>query len=148
MSKERTGQPSYHPGVLLKIYIYGYLNRVQSSCRLEPEAQRNIEVMWLTNRLMPDFKTIADFRKTNGAAISKVCRQFVLLCRNLDLFADTDIAIDGSKFKAVNNRDKTLLTRSFKCVSNNSNPTLRAISRNWIVPTADPNRFPKRGSRI
>ena len=86
-----TGCPSYYPGVLLKIYIYGYLNRVQSSRRLEREAQRNIQVMWLTSRLMPDFKTIADFRKNNGAAISKVCRQFVLLCGSLDLFTNTDI---------------------------------------------------------
>ncbi|AMP03172.1 IS1182 family transposase [Collimonas pratensis] len=110
----QTGRPSYHPSVLLKIYIYGYLNRVQSSRRLEREAQRNIEVMWLTSRLMPDFKTIADFRKNNGPAISKVCRQFVLMCRNLDLFANTDIAIDGSKFKAVNNRDKNFTDRKLQ----------------------------------
>ncbi len=109
-----TGRPSYHPSVLLKIYIYGYLNRVQSSRRLEREAQRNIEVMWLTSRLMPDFKTIADFRKDNGAAISKVCRQFVLLCRKLGLFAHTDIAIDGSKFKAVNNRDKNFTDKKLQ----------------------------------
>jgi transposase len=109
-----TGRPSYHPGVLLKVYIYGYLNRVQSSRRLEREAQRNIEVMWLTNRLTPDFKTIADFRKNNGAAISKVCRQFVVLCRGLDLFADASIAIDGSKFKAVNNRDKNFTDRKLQ----------------------------------
>ena len=109
-----TGRPSYHPGVLLKIYIYGYLNRVQSSRRLEREAQRNIEVMWLTSRLMPDFKTIADFRKNNGAAIGKVCRQFVVLCRDLDLFANTDIAIDGSKFKAVNNRDKNFTDKKLQ----------------------------------
>ena len=109
-----TGRPSYHPGVLLKIYIYGYLNRVQSSRRLEREAQRNIEVMWLTSRLMPDFKTIADFRKNNGAAIGKVCRQFVILCRDLDLFANADIAIDGSKFKAVNNRDKNFTDKKLQ----------------------------------
>lgn len=110
----QTGRPSYHPSVLLKIYIYGYLNRVQSSRRLEREAQRNIEVMWLTSRLTPDFKTIADFRKNNGPAIGKVCRQFILLCRNLDLFANTDIAIDGSKFKAVNNRDKNFTGRKLQ----------------------------------
>jgi len=110
----QTGRPSYHPSVLLKIYIYGYLNRVQSSRRLEREAQRNIEVMWLTSRLTPDFKTIADFRKNNGPAISKVCRQFVLMCRNLDLFANTDVAIDGSKFKAVNNRDKNFTDRKLQ----------------------------------
>ena len=109
-----TGRPAYHPNVLLKIYIYGYLNRVQSSRLLEREAQRNIEVMWLTSRLMPDFKTIADFRKNNGAAISKVCRQFVLLCRKLGLFANSDIAIDGSKFKAVNNRDKNFTDRKLQ----------------------------------
>jgi transposase len=101
-----TGRPSYHPATLLRIYIYGYLNRIQSSRRLEHETQRNVEVMWLTGRLMPDFKTIADFRKDNGAAIRNVCRQFVVLCRELDLFAEAIVAIDGSKFKAVNNRDK------------------------------------------
>jgi len=101
-----TGRPSYHPGLLLKIYIYGYLNQVQSSRRLEREALRNVELMWLTGRLAPDFKTIADFRKDHGEAIRKVCREFVLLCRRLGLFADGVIAIDGSKFKAVNNRDK------------------------------------------
>lgn len=101
-----TGRPSYHPAVLLKIYIYGYLNRVQSSRRLEREAQRNVELMWLTGRLMPDFKTVADFRKDNGLAIRNVCRQFIVLCRRLNLFAQAIVAIDGSKFKAVNNRDK------------------------------------------
>src|SRR4249919_638086 len=101
-----TGRPSYHPAVLLKIYIYGYLNRVQSSRRLEREAQRNVELMWLTGRLMPDFKTIANFRKDNGPAIRKVCRQFVVLCRRLNLFAEALVAIDGAKFKAVNNRDR------------------------------------------
>jgi transposase len=101
-----TGRPAYHPADLLKPYIYGYLNRIQSSRRLEREAQRNIELMWLTGRLTPDFKTIANFRKDNGVGIRNVCRQFVLLCRNLDLFTQQLIAIDGSKFKAVNNRDR------------------------------------------
>jgi len=101
-----TGRPGYHPATLLKIYIYGYLNRVQSSRRLEREAQRNLEVIWLTGRLMPDFKTIADFRKDNGAAIRQVCRQFIELSRSLDLFSEAIVAIDGSKFKAVNNRNK------------------------------------------
>jgi transposase len=101
-----TGRPGYHPAVLLKLYIYGYLNRVQSSRRLEKEAQRNIEVMWLSGRLMPDFKTIADFRKDNGKAIQSVCRQFVVLCQQLGLFSEALVAIDGSKFKAVNNRDR------------------------------------------
>src|SRR5229473_3321484 len=101
-----TGRPAYHPAVLLKIYVYGYLNRLQSSRRLERETQRNVELMWLTGRLAPDFKTIADFRKDNGAAIRAVCGQFVELCRRLHLFNRAVVAIDGSKFKAVNNRDK------------------------------------------
>jgi transposase len=101
-----TGRPAYHPAVLLKLYIYGYLNRVQSSRRLEKESQRNVEVMWLTGRLMPDFKTIADFRKDNGKAICGVCKQFVVLCQQLGLFSEAVVAIDGSKFKAVNNRDR------------------------------------------
>ena len=103
---EKTGRPAYHPTILLKLYVYGYLNRVQSSRRLEREAHRNIELMWLTGRLAPDFKTIADFRKNNGAAIRLVCREFILLCKKLHLFADAFVAIDGSKFKAVNNRDR------------------------------------------
>ena len=103
---EATGRPSYHPSVLLKLYIYGYLNRLQSSRRLEREAGRNVEVMWLTGRLGPDHKTIADFRKDNGPAILKVCAQFVALCRELGLLTTSSVAIDGSKFKAVNTRDK------------------------------------------
>jgi len=101
-----TGRPSYHPSVLLKLYIYGYLNRVQSSRRLEREAGRNVEVMWLTGRLAPDHKTIADFRKDNGLALRKVCARFVELCREMGLLKTASVAIDGSKFKAVNNRDK------------------------------------------
>jgi transposase len=101
-----TGRPAYHPAVLLKLYIYGYLNRIQSSLRLERETQRNLELIWLTGRLMPDFKTIANFRKDNGAAIRKVCSQFVMLCRQLNLFSEAMVAIDGSKFKAANNRDR------------------------------------------
>jgi transposase len=103
---EATGRPSYHPSVLLKLYIYGYLNRVQSSRRLEREAGRNVEVMWLTGRLVPDHKTIADFRKDNGTAIRRVSARFVELCREMGLIAKASVAIDGSKFKAVNNRDK------------------------------------------
>ena len=101
-----TGRPSYHPAVLLKIYIYGYLNRIQSSRRLERECQRNVELMWLTGRLAPDFKTIADFRHDNGTGIRNVCRRFVVLCRELKLFSQAIVAIDGSKFKAVNSRDR------------------------------------------
>ena len=103
---EITGRPSYHPSVLLKLYIYGYLNRVQSSRRLEREAGRNVEVLWLTGRLVPDHKTIADFRKDNGPAIRKVCARFVELCHAIGLLTTASVAIDGSKFKAVNNRDK------------------------------------------
>jgi transposase len=101
-----TGRPAYHPSTMLKLYLYGYLNRVQSSRRLEREAGRNIELMWLTGRLAPDFKTIANFRRDNGAAIRAACAQFVVLCRQLGLFTRAVVAIDGSKFKAVNNRDK------------------------------------------
>src|SRR6478672_7117216 len=108
VAPELTGRPSYHPSVLLKLYIYGYLNRVQSSRRLEREAGRNVEVMWLTGRLVPDHKTIADFRKDNGQAIRKVCARFIMLCRALGLFGEVSVAIDGSKFKAVNNRGQEL----------------------------------------
>src|ERR1700682_3721144 len=111
---QSTGRPAYRPSVLLKIYIYGYLNRVQSSRRLEHESQRNIELMWLTGRLMPDFKTIANFRKDNGKAIRKVCRQFMVLCRQLNPFTQTLVAIEGSKFKAVNNRDKNFTEAKMK----------------------------------
>src|SRR5450755_867970 len=100
------GRPAYHPATQLKIYIYGYLNRIQSSRRLERECQRNVELAWLTGRLIPDFKTIADFRKDNGEVIRKVCREFVMLCRRLELFSEASVAIDGSKFKAVNTRDR------------------------------------------
>src|SRR5436305_4057483 len=103
---EVTGRPSYHPSALLKLYIYGYLNRVQSSRRLEREASRNVEVMWLTGRLVPDHKTIADFRKDNGPAIRKVCAQFVALFRAVGPLTKASVAIDGSKFKGANTRDK------------------------------------------
>jgi len=111
---QATGLPCYHPSVLLKLYIYGYLNRVQSSRRLEREAGRNVEVMWLTGRLVPDHKTIADFRKDNGAAIREVCAEFVTLCRRLGLLAEASVAIDGSKFKAVNNRDRNFTAAKMK----------------------------------
>jgi transposase len=111
---QATGRPGYHPSVLLKLYIYGYLNRVQSSRRLEREAGRNVEVMWLCGRLVPDHKTIADFRKDNGRAIRKVCAQFVALCRQLGLLAKASVAIDGSKFKAVNNRDRNFTAAKMK----------------------------------
>lgn len=101
-----TGRPSYHPSVLLKLYIHGYLNRVQSSRCLEREAGRNVELMWLVGRLLPDHTTIADFRRDNGAAIKQVCGRFVMLCREMGMLAGRSVTIDGSKFKAVNNRDR------------------------------------------
>lgn len=101
-----TGRPAYHPAVLLKLYIYGYLNKVQSSRRLEREAGRNVELMWLLGRLVPDHKTIADFRKDNGAALRQVCVRFVALCRQMGLLGGDTVVVDGSKFKAVNNRDR------------------------------------------
>ena len=111
---EETGRPAYHPATLLRIYIYGYMNRVQSSRRLERETQRNLELIWLTGRLSPDFKTIADFRRDNGPAIRRVCAQFITLCRQLKLFAEAVVSIDGSKFKAVNNTDRNFSERKLK----------------------------------
>jgi transposase/NACalpha-BTF3-like transcription factor len=102
VTPKNTGRPAYHPATLLKLYIYGYLNRVQSSRRLERESQRNVELMWLLERLTPDFKTIADFRKDNSKGIRNACRQFIELCRQMNMFTDAVVAIDGSKFKAVN----------------------------------------------
>jgi transposase len=126
-----TGRPSYHPAVLLKLYIYGYLNRIQSSRRLEREAQRNVELMWLTGRLVPDFKTIANFRKDNGKAIRGVCRQFVVLCQQLGLFSEALVAIDGSKFKAVNHRDRNFtsakLQRRMEDIESSINGYLAAL---------------------
>src|ERR1700719_34215 len=109
-----TGRPGYHPGMMLKLYIYGYLNRVPSSRRLERECQRNIELIWLTGQLVPDFKTIADFRKDNGKAIREVCREFVALYNKLGLLSAASVAIDGSKFKAVNARDKNFTEAKMK----------------------------------
>ncbi len=109
-----TGRPGYQPATMLKIYVYGYLNRIQSSRRLERESHRNVELIWLTGRLMPDFKTIADFRKDNRQAIRRVCMEFVGVCRELELFSATLVAIDGSKFKAVNSRDKNFTRKSVK----------------------------------
>ena len=109
-----TGRPGYHPTTMLKIYLYRYLNRIQSSRRLEQEALRNVELMWLVGRLAPDFKTIADFRRDNGPAIRQVCIHFVRLCRQIGLFEHALVAIDGSKFKAVNNRDKNFTSRKLE----------------------------------
>jgi transposase len=99
-SPAATGRPGYSPATMLKLYLYGYLNRVQSSRRLEREAGRNVECMWLTGKLAPDFKTIADFRRDNGAAIRAVCNRFVILCREIGLIAGGIVAVDGSRFKA------------------------------------------------
>ncbi|MCP5347138.1 MAG: IS1182 family transposase [Gammaproteobacteria bacterium] len=111
---EARGRPAYHPATMLKLYVYGYLNKIQSTRRLEQEANRNVELMWLTKRLAPDFKTIADFSKNNGKAIRQVCAEFVLLCKQLELFSDSMVAIDGSKFKAVNSRDKNYTPAKLK----------------------------------
>ena len=111
---EEMGRPPYAPGDLLKLYIYGYLHRIRASRRLEAETYRNVQVMWLINRLTPAFKTIADFRKDNGKAIREVCREFVALCRRLDLLSTASVAIDGSKFKAVNARDKNFTEAKMK----------------------------------
>jgi transposase len=131
---ETTGRPAYHPATLLKIYLYGYLNRIPSSRRLERETQPNIELMWLTGRLMPDFKTIADFRKDNGPAIRATCRQFVMLCRRLDLFSEAVIAMDGSRFKAVNTGTRTTRTVRSSVVWSRSKPASHATCRHWIQP--------------
>ena len=132
---EATGRPAYHPAVLLKIYLYGYLNRVQSSRRLEQESQRNLELRWLTGRLMPDFKTIANFRKDNGKAIRQVCRQFIVLCRQVNLFTQALVAIDGSKFKAVNNRDKNFTPAKMKRRMEQINESIERYLR--AMDTAD-----------
>lgn len=114
MTPAATGRPAYHPATLLKLYVFGYLNKVQSSRRLEREAQRNVELMWLTGRLAPDHKTIADFRRENGSAIQAACAQFVVFCRQLGLFGTALVAIDGSKFKAVNTRDRNFTAYKVK----------------------------------
>ena len=123
---EATGRPAYHPAMMLNLYIYGYLSRIQSSRRLEREARRNVELMWLLGTV--DFKTIADFRKNNGQAIRLVCREFVMLCRKLNLFSDAFVAIYGSKFRAVNNR----LFYMFKCITMRIEPkTATLLMLQW-----------------
>ena len=117
-----TGRPPYDPGDLLRLYLYGYLNRVRSSRRLEAEAQRNLEVIWLLRKLQPDFKTIADFRKDNGPAIKAVCRQFTLLCRKLELFGGELVAIDGSKFAAQNAKDRNFNQKKLKSLAGGDRP--------------------------
>jgi transposase len=135
VSPEATGRPSYHPSGLLKLYIYGYLNRVQSSRRLEREAGRNVEVMWLTCRLISDHKTIADFRKDSGPAIKQVCVQFIELCRQMGLLATASIAIDGSKFKAVTPATRTSRAGKWNGAAHSWRRAWRVISRNSTRPT-------------
>ncbi len=146
---EITGRPGYHPAVLLKLYIYGYFNRIQSTRRLEIETQRNIELMWLTCRLMPDFKTIARFRKENGRAIRNVCKQFVVLCRELGLFAQAIVAIDGSKFKAVNSRDncytQSKIKFRMKLVEDSINQYLTALD---VVDKQESSAPPGKAAKI
>ncbi|HEY0234130.1 MAG TPA: transposase, partial [Afipia sp.] len=106
VAAKETGRPGYDPADLLKLYVYGYINRVRSSRRLEAEAHRNIEVIWLLRHLKPDFRTIADFRRVNRSAFRPVFREFVILCRQLDLFGRELLAVDGTRIKAVNNKDR------------------------------------------
>ena len=148
-----TGRPSYHPADLLKVYIYGYLNRVQSSRRLERECQRNIELMWLTGRLAPDFKTIADFRRDNGAGIRNVCRRFVVLCRDLKLFGQALVAIDGSKFKAVNARDKNFTAGKMngsaaEASSRSTESGMATTCTSWRMPSGNRGRLGRSISRL
>ena len=128
---EATGRPAYRPATMLKIYVYGYVNQIASSRRLEREARRNVELMWLTGQLAPDFKTIADFRKDNGAAIRATCQQFVVLCRKLNLFTQAMVAIDGSRFKAVNSRDRSFSRGSIKRRMEQVGRASSAICRRW-----------------
>ena len=132
----RTGRPSYHPAVLLKIYIYGYLNRIQSSRRLEHECQRNVELMWLTGRLAPDFKTIADIRHDNDTGIRNVCRRFLVMCRNLKLFSQSAVAIDSSKFKAVNSRDRNFTPAKIDKRKQQIEESIRRYMWHWTRPIA------------
>ena len=135
-----TGRPAYHPAVLLKLYIYGYLNRIPSSRRLEREAQRNVELMWLTGRLAPDFKTIADFRRANGEGIRAVCRRFVQLCRELKLFTQAIVAIDSSKFKAVNSRDRNFTPNKVDRRQQQIEQSIQRYLDVWKPPTAPSRR--------
>ena len=135
-----TGRPGFHPSALLKLYIYGYLNRVQSSRRLEREAGRNVELIWLTGRLVPDHKTIADFRKDNGLGLRQVCARFVELCREMGLLATASVAIDGSKFKAVNNRDRNFTKGKMERRVRRLRRALRAISASSKRPTGKSRR--------
>ena len=137
VAPKATGRPGYAPGDILKLYIYGYLNRVRSSRRLEMECHRNIEVIWLLRTLKPDFKTIADFRSDNRAAFLRVFRQFVLLCRRLDLFGRALLAVDGTRIKAVNNKDRnfteTALEKFIKAADERLNEYLRRLDEGDVA---------------
>lgn len=138
-----TGRPPYHPGDLLKLYLYGYLNKIRSSRKLEQETGRNVELMWLMRRLRPDFKTIADFRKENTKALREVCRAFTLLCRELDLFGGELVAVDGSKFKAVNSRERNFtekkLARLLKQIDEKIEIYLRDLDKQDELESSSPN---------
>jgi transposase/NACalpha-BTF3-like transcription factor len=139
-----TGRPGYHPSMMLKLYIYGYLNRIQSSRRLEREAGRNVELMWLLGRLTPDFKTISDFRKDNTKAIIAVCRNFVLICQKLKLFSDNFIAIDGSKFKASINRDQNFTRGKVKINRERINKNIKK----YLIQIESADRKETRGGKL
>jgi transposase len=146
---KETGRPAYNPATMLKLYVYGYMNRIHTTRRLEKEAGRNVELMWLLGRLAPDFKTIADFRRDNGNAIREVCRRFVLLCRRMNLFADAFVAIDGSKFKAVNNRDNNFTKAKLKKRLAEIDETVdRYMDRLASMDRQDPGPDLKEGERL
>src|SRR5271155_575131 len=156
VAAKATGRPGYAPGDLLKLYIYGYLNRVRSSRRLERECHRNIEVIWLLRTLKPDFKTIADFRRDNRKAFKAVFRQFVLLCRRLDLYGRELLAVDGTRIKAVNNKDRN--SPALRCARSSVQPTsgwrttssgsTRAMSRTGRQAAGGaPRTWPRRSQR-
>ena len=138
-----TGRPSYHPATLLKIYIYGYLNRVPSSRRLERETQRNLELIWLTGRLMPDFKTIADFRRDNGPAIRAACAQFIVLCRKINLFTGAVVALDGPSSRPSTTATRTSPSPRWPNALSRWKPASRDISWHWIAPTVRVVRRPR-----
>ena len=149
LEPKATGRPAHHPATLLKIYLYGYLNRIQSSRRLEQEASRNLELMWLTGRLAPDFKTLADFRAHNGAAIRGVWREFIVLCRRLGLFSQAVVAIDGSKFKAVNHRDRNFtsakMTLRMELIEQSISEYLAQLDR---MDHKESSRMPRKATRL
>jgi len=141
-----TGRPGYHPGAMLKLYLYGYLNQVQSSRRLEREAGRNTELMWLLGELAPDFKTIADFRRDNGEALRAACAAFVAICRNIGLLTGGVVAVDGSRFKAVNTRDKKYTPAAVRRRIEQAEASIERYLQPWIRPTGRKARKPNCGA--